>query len=223
MGKRNKQQSEPINEPIITEGTTTDNGNSDTTKTKKGRPRKSESRTEKEIIPRLVNVEIPTEEKEIPEPKPKKSSKKKNVTKSIALESEQVAVLIKSTFDIIGNKKGFEIWKLSEPEVKQIAEPLTNVLKRFTVFEKTLSQYADIVALLLAVGTIIIPRVIVMQQVKKQEKKEIVTNDRKAEPLRTERNESRKAGTSDKHTTRPATVTREDFGEHLFNSIPSII
>lgn len=221
MGKRIKSIDEPINQEPITESNERKSKRDTDSKTTKNR--KSErGTTEKEIVPRLVNVEIPDPDPSVPIPKVKKDSKKKNVKKPIVLESQQVAVLIKSTFDILGSKQGYEIWKLDQAEVDQIAEPLTNVLKRVEVLEKTFSQYADICALLIAIGSIIIPRLLIQRDQKEKQKKEINSNDRKTDP----RNEGNKIGTigaSNRQPTRSTTVTRENIGEQLFDTIPSIV
>jgi hypothetical protein len=176
MGKDN-------NKITDTRGSTT-SGKSDTSteaastegKRGRGRPRKesgSGSASTTENIPKLVLVEDPAAEEEEQTPAaPKNPTKKKRKDVQFELKKEQMSVLIKTTFDIIGSREGMEIWKLSQKEAELISEPLCGLMSKNPFVDKITSEYGEWIALIVAIGTVIVPRAFVMIASKK--KKEVV-------------------------------------------------
>ena len=106
------------------------------------------------------NIRLADIAAEIPVAKPKKKKRSKG-NKEFA---ENLAVLLSTTFTIIGQKN--VIWQLTENEVTAIADPLANVLEKYVPAEKA-NDYSSVVQLLAAVGFIIVPRVILTAQEKK--------------------------------------------------------
>jgi hypothetical protein len=144
----------------------------------RGRPRKesgSGSASTTENIPKLVLVEDPAGEEEEQTPAvPKAPTKKKRKDVQFELKKEQMAVLIKTTFDIVGSREGMEIWKLSQKEAELISEPLCGLMSKNPFVDKITSQYGEWIALIVAIGTVIVPRAFVMMAANKQKKKEVV-------------------------------------------------
>jgi hypothetical protein len=148
----------------------------------RGRPRKdgaaSGGASSKTDVPRLVLVEDPAEDQEQPDdPKspaaPKKTTSKKRKDIQYEFKKEQLAVLIKSTFEIIGSREGLEIWKLSQKEAETIADPLCGLMAKNPLVDRITSEYGEWIALIVALGTIIVPRVFVYMATKPK-KKEVV-------------------------------------------------
>jgi hypothetical protein len=209
------------------------NPNPETPKKGRGRPRKEPTtgeqpggRETESNVPKLVLVDVPeSEDPEILDPPRKKATTapKRKTKKDVQaeLKKEQLAVLIKTIFDVMGTRPGYEVWKLSQEESILIADPLTNILNKNPLVDKIASEYGDYIALLVAVGTIIIPRV--MLQVKsKPKKEEKITYDKQTGIKRDPRVESRTDGTRPKQNDRVAPDSRPNFGNELYNVIPSI-
>lgn len=214
-------------------GNPTENNSNPESSTKKGRgrPRKQPGgeqpggQTETDI-PKLVLVDVPEiEDPEIQEaPKkktatPARSKKKKDV--QTELKKEQLAVLIKTVFDVMGSRPGYEVWKLSQEESILISDPLANILNKNPMVDKIASEYGDYIALIVALGTIIIPRV--MMQIKiKPKKEEKITYVKNIGDKRDPRNESGTDGNGNKQDDRKSTITRQDISNELYNFIPAI-
>jgi hypothetical protein len=207
----------------------------------RGRPRKdgSTSGGSKTVadLPRLVLVEDPNEDDEQPaDPKspaaPKKSSSKKRKDVQYEFKKEQLAVLIKSTFDIIGSREGLEIWKLSQKESETIADPLCGLMAKNPFLDRITSEYGDWIALVVALGTIIVPRAFVMWAAKPKKKevvKPYVTIEKPNEkprgnaPQPVDRGDKgRAAGDSNKQPSRESTAARGNIGTQLYDLVPAI-
>ncbi len=63
-------------------------------------------------------------------------------------------------------------WELSEDETKQIAEPLSKILGKYNLLGKV-SEMSDPMALVIACGTIIAPRVMISMSEAKGNKKQL--------------------------------------------------
>ena len=213
--------------------TTENNPSTESTKKGRGRPRKQPGgeqqpggRETESNVPKLVLVDVPeSEDPEILDQTKKKpsTSSRRKTKKDIQteLKKEQLAVLIKTIFDVMATRPGFEVWKLSQEESILISDPLANILNKNPMVDKIASEYGDYIALIVAIGTIIIPRV--MLQVKsKPKKEEKITYDKNPGIKRDPRVESRTDGTRTKQDDRVAPDSRPNFGDQLYNVIPSI-
>ncbi len=184
----------------------------------------------------MVLVEDPLADDEIPadpkDPAPKKSSSKKRKDVQFEIKKEQLAVLIKSTFDIIGSREGLEIWKLSQKEAQTIADPLCGLMAKNPFVDRITSEYGEWIALIVALGTIIIPRAFIYWAAKPK-KKEVVKpyvaikepneNKRANAPQPVDRgNKGRETGDRDRQLDRSAPSSRSYIGSELHGIIPAI-
>lgn len=214
-----------------TESTSTETGSG---KRGRGRPRKSDTTATENNIPQLVLVEEPgggTEEEAGPQPSAK-APKRKRKDVNTELKKDQIAVLIKTTFDIIASREGLELWKLSQQESEAIGEPLAQILNKNPFIAGAATKYGDLIALIAAIATVIIPRLFVQFAADKEKKKKEVPsyvpirqiNDKqsnKNEPA-ANRNESGTLGNSTKQSNRKPTVTGSIFSPELYNILPAI-
>ena len=210
------------------------------TKRGRGRPRKNpagepaaaariETVTD---IPRLVLVEDPTDENtEIPEsaPAPKNPSKRKRKEIQFEFKKEQLSILIKTTFDIIGSREGLEMWKLSQKEAELIADPLSGLLAKNPMIDRITSEYGEWIALIVALGTVILPRAFVMWAAKPDKKEKIkpyvaINEPTKKQTDRTtaSRNEGRTAGDRDRKFDRESSAASANISTELYNLVPAI-
>jgi hypothetical protein len=143
----------------------------------RGRPRKesgSGSASTEQNIPKLVLVEDPAgEETEETPAAPKNPSKRKRKDIQYEIKKEQLSVLIKTTFDILGSREGMEMWKLSQKEAELIADPLSALMAKNPFVDKLTSEYGDWIALVIALGTVIVPRAFMMWASKPKKKESI--------------------------------------------------
>jgi hypothetical protein len=207
-------------------------GNSSTEETanprpKRGRPRKDEPTPgEEKKFPGMVNVEVPTPG----EPKKTAPRKRTKAKKGQVLQGDHLESILKTVSEIISNRPGYEIWKLDEKEISQLAEPLANVLSRSSYLEKITDEYGDYVALCIAIGMIVIPRLIVQMKQnneKRKEQKETKENGSVPGPgpgrnINTERNESTPIRRSDTRTIRENPHRNEIVNTQFHESIPVI-
>ena len=115
-------------------------------------------------IPGLVAIEIP----QPPEEKKEKTSKNKN-SKGKATKGElkdlssNIQVLLSTTFELVSQRAG-EHWKITPEESKGISDPLASIINRHDLSESA-SEYGDYIALSLALGITVIPRVLISQEI----------------------------------------------------------
>lgn len=241
MGSNTKSINQSTNGPTKTSKPKPNNGNSDTQQTekeegrKRGRPRKQPEPArgeEKTILPRLVDVEIPTPdigEGEAAAPK-KPARKKAAAPKKNNLTAANVAGILKASFDIIGNREGLELWKLDQKECDQLAEPLAKIIAKSTYMERVTDEYGEYIALIIAIGMIIIPRFMMQLKQNKENKKNDLEKKREKKQNderthngpRTEGNENRTIGTGDKPATQSTTYGNEIINTKFHESIPFI-
>jgi hypothetical protein len=180
----------------------------------------------------LVLVEEPgSDEEEGPQPQKKTSSSRKRKDIQFEIKKDQISVLIKTTFDIIGARPGFEIWKLSNQESALIAEPLAQVMNKNPFISGAASKYGDLIALVVALSTVILPRLFIQLAAKKDKNKNEVSpyvpvNKLNEKPGPKEpaagRNESGTPRNSIKQLNRQSTDTGTIFSPELHNIIPVI-
>jgi hypothetical protein len=185
----------------------------------------------------LVLVEDPAGEDEIPEdPKapaaPKKSSSRKRKHIQYEFKKEQLAVLIKSTFDIIGSREGLEIWKLSQKESEQIADPLCALMAKNPFVDRITSEYGEWIALIVALGTVIVPRLFIYWAAKPKKKEVVKPYVAIKEPNEKQRgntpqpldrgDKGRAAGDRDRQSDRELTNARGYIGKELHDLVPAI-
>ena len=237
------------NKIIDTAGTATGSKNHSSTeatseaKRGRGRPRKnpagepaaaggSETVTN---IPRLVLVDDPNAAEEIEEtneptpPAPKNPSKRKRKEIQFEFKKEQLSILIKTTFDIIGSREGLEMWKLSQKEAELIADPLSGLLAKNPMIDRITSEYGEWIALIVALGTVILPRAFVMWAAKPDKKEKIkpyvaINEPTKKQTDRTtaSRNEGRTAGDRDRKFDRESSAASANISTELYNLVPAI-
>ena len=237
------------NKIIDTAGTATGSKNHSSTeatseaKRGRGRPRKnpagepaaaggSETVTN---IPRLVLVDDPNAAEEIEETNeptpaaPKNPSKRKRKEIQFEFKKEQLAILIKTSFDIIGSREGLEMWKLSQKEAELIADPLSGLLAKNPMIDRITSEYGEWIALIVALGTVILPRAFVMWAAKPDKKEKIkpyvaITEPNKKQTERTTAsgNERRETRDRDRKLDRESTVASANISAELYNLVPAI-
>lgn len=83
---------------------------------------------------------------------------KKTITKTTDEEqtAQMISTLLSVSFSITAKRAGNH-WLLSKEESEALAEPMAKIMARHNLTEKT-GAYADYIALVLAVGMIIVPR-----------------------------------------------------------------
>lgn len=127
----------------------------------------------KQGIPKLVMVEDPSEI-EVKKETKKSDSKKKKATQlnpkqqkkaqELADLQDTLTLLLKSTFDMVAIRS--PIWEVTDEEIKNITGPLTRIIDRHN-FAAAANEYGDYVALTLAVGMTVAPRVLLAQEMRK--------------------------------------------------------
>lgn len=232
------------NKSINTEGTGTsgkNNPNTETASTEnkrgRGRPRKESGNSATETdIPRLVLVEDPAAEDQEETPAaPKSPSKKKRKDVQFELKKEQLTVLIKTTFDIMGSREGMEIWKLSQKEAELIADPLCGLMAKNPFVDRITSEYGEWIALIVALGTVIMPRAFIMWASKTKKKESVKpyvaitkinekqgTNDNKGNSGISRTDKGGAAGNGDRQPDRQPSNASGTFGAQLHGIIPAI-
>lgn len=94
------------------------------------------------------------------EGKPVKVNRKKQTTQELSvIDSTQIFVILKTMSAVVASRPGMEMWALTDQEVKSIADPLNNIIAKADK-SGMLTQHADAVALVVACGTILLPRII---------------------------------------------------------------
>jgi hypothetical protein len=101
----------------------------------------------------------------IPERKEKKSKIKKDEVKNDNENLTQtVNMMLMGIFGLVAGRAG-EHWNITLEEASGVSLPLSRILERLGFLE-TANQYGDYVALITAVGIIVIPRVLMTQNAK---------------------------------------------------------
>lgn len=212
----------------------TETASTESGKRGRGRPRKDTVTGREETggtaeadLPRLVLVDVPpvkeSEKEELP-----KSPKRKRKDIQFELKKEQVAILIKTCFDIAGSREGMEIWKLSQKEAELIAEPLSSILNKNPVIGAVTNKYGDVIALIVATATVLMPRMIMAYQTRPKKNKGVknyvtsIESNGKSKNQPYSPNQARTDGNNNKQPSGRTSLPSEDFGGKLFDILPSI-
>lgn len=128
-----------------------------------------------EVVVQL-NAEGKSEQKVLPKPRKKidpKAKGKANQKAKERTETEKVKDiqnLLEGVF-MVGSLKFGSHWSLTPEESKQIAVPLSRILERYDLLGKA-SEVSDPVALIVAVATITVPRLMITKMTGDQKKTE---------------------------------------------------
>lgn len=110
-------------------------------------------------IPKMASITSD----EIETTKRVRKSKKKEL---VHYDSKQISNVIYTIFQIIGSKPEMEFWKLSMSECDSIAIPIVNLIEKSEKFE-LLKEHGDSIALVIAVFTIVMPRLFMQITIQK--------------------------------------------------------
>ncbi len=120
--------------------------------------------------PEIIEIEIPDSPPDKPKrkykPREKKTSQTVNATKVDAVS--EISTLIQSISNIASFKFG-QHWQIGEEESNSISTPLNSILNKFNLIDKV-ANLSDGVALVVATASVMIPRIIVQQQLNMQAK-----------------------------------------------------
>lgn len=132
-----------------------------------------ESNLEIKEKPEIVEIPVPKSEttEEAPVVKQKrqynkrKDKNQKSSNKEVSAESvESISSVLIAGFQIASLRLG-EHWAISEQEANSVAKPLTKILDKYSLLSKA-ESVSDPVALIIATGALIVPRVIITTQSK---------------------------------------------------------
>jgi hypothetical protein len=126
-----------------------------------------------------------------------------------------------------------EVWKLSQKEAELIADPLSGLLHKNPIIDRITSEHGEWIALIVALGTVILPRAFIMWatkgQKKKGELKPYVAINKANEKQRASdqqqpasREQSRETGDRNKQPDRQPANARGYIGAELHGIIPAI-
>jgi hypothetical protein len=107
----------------------------------------------------MVDLEVP----EIKKPRKKREPKKETI-----LKTEDLNAILQGVFGLVALKGG-EHWTINNKESEMISKPLLNIIEKLDLAEK-ISNISDGTALVIAILTIVAPRVIVSVHQSKQKK-----------------------------------------------------
>jgi hypothetical protein len=151
-------------------------------------------------IPKSIEIEVVGNQNDVPKPKRKykpresKTPNKENENKSID-NTKDIQMLIEGTFAIVALKAG-QHWVVSPAESIQIAKPLSNILNKYNLADKV-STVSDPIALLIACGMIVFPRLMIGKMTDEKKQKEVLKNNgaiTESKPKQQERNNSNTSG-----------------------------
>lgn len=149
-----------------------------------------ESDVEISKTPDIVKIEIPKLNENIEKPAKRQYNKRnKNVEnlnqnsntnskksgKNNSDDYENISTLIKTGFTVVSLRAG-EQWNIDDNEANSIAKPLSKILEKYNLIEK-LEKVSDPVALIVATGTVVMPRLIMTLNLNKEKEGEKKKND----------------------------------------------
>lgn len=133
-------------------------------------------------------------------PTTEKTPKKRTRKKTTKMDMTQFDALLIGLSDYIASRPNCAHWKMTQKEVQSITEPLGNILAK-SDYMTQISEHSDAIALVLACGTIFIPRIIITVNMEKEKKpKKIPVQVKKNEQNRTDRSSPDTTGTGAKTT-----------------------
>lgn len=139
--------------------------------------------SEEEKLPRLAPVDREEEKRLARNAKrreryaAKKASAPKKVTpkgKGKDADTSQCEAVIMTLSSIIASREGCAHWQLTPDETKALAQPIANMMAKSEALGQ-INEHSDAVALATAAFTIMMPRIILTSNIRKEKKK----NDRK--------------------------------------------
>lgn len=161
-------------------------------------------------------------------PKKATAAKKSPVLDNSAIH---VKAMLSALSGVVSSRDGMAMWALSEAEIDSIVNPLTNMMARNEAVGQALEQHGDAVALVMAVTVIALPRVIMMQQMKKLQApvaklpsvvqkgdKDVTTRNQP----RTESDSQGTAGSSNGSTHQEGSRSHSIHGESLSSHLPAL-
>lgn len=186
------------------------------------------------IVPKLVNVDVPGQEKN-DQPKKqgrgrppgsttKKTTAKKASAASNKTDSQHIKILLLTVSGIIASRENMQVWALTPQEIDSLADPLASVLDKHNVGEAT-GEYAEYIALVMALFVVFVPKYLMWKEINKQRKAEQKngitqpTTQRTSPPPNQERTIASNSEQSRKSVTNDGTT----FGSELHAFIPSIM
>ena len=119
-------------------------------------------------IPGLAALKIPDNSGKKP-PKAEDKAKTAKPAPGKKLDREQATVMLQTlltvVFDICANRMG-EHWRLKPAEARNLAEPIAAILERHDLLKIT-GEYGEYIALIVAIGSIVVPKFMMHSQVRK--------------------------------------------------------
>lgn len=193
------------------------------------------TQAEKEL-PKLVSIDVPNSTLTDEEKKARRNAKdreryqqrkaekgnSKN-SKPNVIDKNQLNIIIATVSGIIASRPNMEVWMLSETEINQLTNPLSNIMAKSDTLSG-MGEYADHIALLIACSTIVIPRIILTLD-KHREVKKNVTNKSINNATESVKPEPNKTGTNkrnDSGNVRNFTDKHQNDSTDLYELIPSI-
>lgn len=129
------------------------------------------------LEPKPTKIEVPAATSDTKDkPKAKRGRPAGSKTKATAKKKEnvvdhsQLSTLLLTITNIAASKDGLSMFALTQQECEQIAIPLSNILAKNESIGNAASEYADHIALAFAAFTILIPKILLFLQNRKQEK-----------------------------------------------------
>jgi hypothetical protein len=132
----------------------------------------------KQDIPKVVEIELPngsSPTKAKRKYKPRQTKAKK--PEAPVLGEAEISALISGMFSLVALKGG-EQWNITTDEATQVSKPLSNILQKMDYLEKV-SNVSDGAMLIMAMGMLLIPRIIITSSISKKKKGKGVKNNGK--------------------------------------------
>lgn len=114
-------------------------------------------------------------------PKGSKQQAAKVTEAATAHTAHMMAAMIKTVSDICGIRPGMEHWRMSQAEAEAIAKPAAEIMAKHSLTDKA-SEYADYIALIVAVGVAIVPRVMYQMERNKSTQPGVITRVQPVQP-----------------------------------------
>lgn len=131
-------------------------------------------KTEKEKPVELALVENPEPPKQGKPKTTRKPRKKKEEPKLI--DQTSLNMVIGSISAVVASRPDCEHWMMTEAEINSITTPLSKMIEESELF-KDVGNYSNQIALVMACGTVFIPRIILTVQKGKEKKQREITGN----------------------------------------------
>ena len=137
-------------------------------------PGTGRGKTEKEKAVELAVVETPEPPKQGKPKQTRKPRKKKEEAKLI--DQTSLNMVIGSISAVVASRPDCEHWMMTETEINSITTPLSKMIEESELF-KDVGNYSNQIALVMACGTVFIPRIILSVQKGKEKKHREITGN----------------------------------------------